>query len=51
MERYEIPKVEIPCQEFTDHTDSFFNIQDMNTILLTDMALVWFTTSILMGLN
>ncbi len=24
MERYEIPKVEIPCEEFTGHTDSFF---------------------------
>ena len=24
MEKYEIPKIEIPCEEFTDHTDSFF---------------------------
>ena len=24
MERYEVPKIEIPCEEFTDHTDSFF---------------------------
>ena len=24
MEKYEIPKIEIPCEEFTNHTDSFF---------------------------
>lgn len=24
MERYEIPKIEITCEEFTDYTDSFF---------------------------
>ena len=24
MEKYEIPKIEIPCEAFTDHTDSFF---------------------------
>ena len=26
MERYEIPKIEIPFEEFTDHTDSFFSV-------------------------
>ena len=38
MGRYNLPKIEIECEEFTEDANSFLYSQDMNTILLMVMV-------------